>query len=80
MLAHSSSQWWRNAARSEGVLYKIENEMVYHHGHVRVFETNQSDKVHAALDLFRKKYGKETIDKWYGRGQGRVVVEMVDES
>src|SRR5438552_11189690 len=80
MLTHRSEQWWRNVAWNEDLLYKIENEMNYHSGYARVCETDHSNKVHAALDLFKKKYGQETVNKWYSHGQDRVVVELKDVS
>ncbi|HEV2119679.1 MAG TPA: nitroreductase/quinone reductase family protein [Candidatus Bathyarchaeia archaeon] len=68
-LAHENSHWWKNVAR----IPRVEVEV----GEI-LFEGNGSlaqEKLEHVFGLFRRKYGEDQVNRWYGghRSNRRVV-------
>jgi len=59
-LAHEDSEWWKNVEKTPRVEVEV--------GEI-LFEGNGSlaqDKLDYVFGLFRKKYGNDQVNRWYG--------------
>jgi hypothetical protein len=59
-LAHSDSNWWKNVKRTPRVEVEV--------GEI-LFEGNGSlaqEKLDHVFSLFRRKYGEDQVNRWYG--------------
>jgi hypothetical protein len=68
-LAHEDSNWWKNVEKAPRVEVEV--------GEI-LFEGNGSlaqDKLEHVFGLFRRKYGDDRVNRWYGgqRSNRRVV-------
>jgi len=59
-LAHESSHWWKNIVKNARV--EVEVSEILFEGSGRVV----SEKLDHVFQLFRKKYGPDQIERWYG--------------
>ena len=70
-LAHKGSQWWRNLSASPKS--EVDVLEVAFQGLGRLVP----DKMNHIYDLFRKKYGADQVERWYGGGRSqRQAVEI----
>jgi len=68
-LAHEDSDWWKNVEKTSRVEVEV--------GEI-IFEGNGSlvqEKLEYVFGLFRRKYGEDQVNRWYGgqRSSRRVV-------
>lgn len=68
-LAHEDSSWWKNVEKTRRVEVEV--------GEI-LFEGNGSlaqEKLDHVFNLFRRKYGEDQVNRWYGgqRSNRRVV-------
>lgn len=68
-LAHESSNWWKNIAENPRV--EVEVSEILFEGNGRLVQ----DKLDHVFELFRNKYGRDQVERWYGgnRSQRRAV-------
>ena len=68
-LAHESSHWWKNVAKTPRV--EVEVSEILFEGRGKLVQ----DKLDHVFDLFRRKYGTDRIERWYtgNRSQRRAV-------
>lgn len=59
-LAHESSNWWKNIVKNSRV--EVEVSEILFEGTGRVV----MEKLDHVFRLFRKKYGPDQIERWYG--------------
>jgi hypothetical protein len=70
-LAHESSNWWKNLAKTPRV--EVEVSEILFEGTGRLVQ----DKLDHVFELFRHKYGPDQIDRWYsGNRSKRRAVEI----
>ncbi len=62
-LAHKNSQWWKNVSNEPRV--EIELFDVAFQGLGRLVP----DKIGQIFELFRRKYGQDQVERWYGGKQ-----------
>lgn len=68
-LAHESSHWWKNIEKTPRV--EVEVSEILFEGTGRLVQ----EKLDHVFEIFRQKYGKDQIDRWYtgNRSQRRAV-------
>ena len=59
-LAHEASAWWKNLQRSPRV--EVEVGEILFEGTGKLVQEN----LEQVFTLFRKKYGDDQVDRWYG--------------
>ena len=70
-LAHESSLWWKNIVKTPRV--EVEVSEILFEGDGRLVP----DKLAHVIELFRRKYGEDQVEKWYGGSRSkRKVVEV----
>src|SRR6266498_623997 len=68
-LAHESSHWWKNIAKTPRI--EVEVSEILFEGTGRIVQ----DKLDHILELFRRKYGPDQVERWYsGNKKNRAVV------
>jgi hypothetical protein len=63
-LAHENSHWWKNIEKTPRV--EVEVSEILFQGKGRLVQ----DKLDHVFTLFRKKYGINQVERWYGEGRG----------
>ena len=63
-LAHKDSNWWKNIANNPRV--EVEVSEILFQGKGRL----APDKLDHVFNLFRKKYGANQVERWYGEQRG----------
>ena len=71
-LAHESSQWWKNMVKHSRV--EVEVSEILFEGTGRLVP----DKLDHIFELFRLKYGKDQVDRWYGGSRAKRKAVQVD--
>ncbi|HYY92570.1 MAG TPA: nitroreductase/quinone reductase family protein [Candidatus Dormibacteraeota bacterium] len=70
-LAHESSHWWKNIARTPRV--EVEVSEILFEGKGRLVQ----GKLDHVLELFRRKYGGDQVERWYsGNRSKRRAIEI----
>ena len=64
-LAHESSQWWKNIAKTARV--EVEVSEILFEGRGRIVQ----DKLDHILELFRRKYGPDQVERWYSGNRSK---------
>ena len=64
-LAHESSHWWRNILRNPRV--EVEVSEILFEGTGRIVP----EKLDHTYELFRRKYGRDQVEKWYGGSRAK---------
>jgi F420H(2)-dependent quinone reductase len=64
-LAHESSHWWKNIAKTQRV--EVEVSEILFEGTGRLVQ----DKLEHVFELFRRKYGPDRVDRWYGGNRSK---------
>src|SRR5436309_15842876 len=64
-LAHESSQWWKTIAKTPRI--EVEVSEILFEGTGRIVQ----DKVEHIFELFRRKYGPEQVERWYGASRSK---------
>src|SRR5881396_1003873 len=64
-LAHVSSQWWKNIAKTARV--ELEVSEVLFEGKGRI----DQDRLDHSLELLRRKYGSEKVERWYSGSRSK---------
>src|SRR5437879_10156695 len=59
-LAHESSHWWKNVIKTPRV--EVEVSEILFEGTGRLVP----EKLEHAFELFRHKYGRDQVERWYG--------------
>src|SRR6266567_4332880 len=62
-LAHESSHWWKNVVKTPRV--EVEVSEIIFEGTGRLVP----EKLEQTFELFRRKYGREQVERWYGGGE-----------
>lgn len=71
-LAHEDSHWWKNIEMTSRV--EVEASEILFEGNGRIVQ----DKLNHVFELFRRKYGDDQIETWYGGSRAkRKAVEVV---
>lgn len=70
-LAHEDSNWWKNIVKNPNV--EVEVSEILFQGKGRLVQ----EKLDHVFALFRKKYGANQVERWYGEQRGeRKTVEI----
>jgi hypothetical protein len=70
-LAHESSHWWKNISKTPRV--EVEVSEILFEGTGRLIQ----DKLDHIFELFRRKYGRDQVERWYsGNRSKRRAVEI----
>ena len=70
-LAHESSYWWKNIVKDARV--EVEVSEILFEGTGKLVQ----EKLDHVFELFRRKYGADQIDRWYGTSRGnRKAIEV----
>ena len=64
-LAHESSNWWKNIIRTPRV--EVEVSEILFEGNGRLVQ----EKLDHILELFRRKYGENQVERWYGGNRSK---------
>ncbi len=64
-LAHESSHWWKNIAQTPRV--EVEVSEILFEGKGRLVQ----DKLDHVFELFRRKYGHDKVERWYGGNRSK---------
>jgi hypothetical protein len=64
-LAHESSHWWKNIEKTPRV--EVEVSEILFEGSGRLVQ----DKLDHVFELFRRKYGKDQVERWYGGNRAK---------
>jgi hypothetical protein len=64
-LAHESSHWWKNIEKTPRV--EVEVSEILFEGTGRLVQ----DKLDHVFELFRRKYGKDQVERWYGGNRAK---------
>jgi len=64
-LAHEDSHWWKNVEEHPRVEVEVSEILFQGMGRLTV------DKLDHIFALFRRKYGDNQVEKWYGEKRGR---------
>ncbi len=64
-LAHESSHWWKNIAQTPRV--EVEVSEILFEGKGRLVQ----DKLDHVFELFRRKYGRDKVERWYGGNRSK---------
>ena len=64
-LAHESSHWWKNIAKTPRI--EVEVSEILFEGRGRIVQ----DKLDHIFELFRRKYGPEQVERWYGASRSK---------
>ncbi len=64
-LAHEDSHWWKNIAKNSRVEVEV-SEIVFQ-GKGRLVQ----EKLDHIFTLFRRKYGDNQVERWYGQKRGQ---------
>lgn len=64
-LAHENSFWWKNIVKTPRV--EVEVSEILFEGTGRL----APEKLEHIYNLFRRKYGDDQIDRWYGGGRSK---------
>ncbi len=59
-LAHESSHWWKNIAKTPRVEVEVSEILFEGTG---IIVQNKLDHI---FELFRRKYGRDKVERWYG--------------
>src|SRR2546422_1539621 len=59
-LAHESSHWWKNVVETPRV--EVEVSEILFEGTGRLVP----EKLEHTFELFRRKYGRDQVERWYG--------------
>jgi hypothetical protein len=59
-LAHESSHWWKNIVKTPRV--EVEVSEILFEGRGRLVP----ERLEHTFELFRRKYGREQVERWYG--------------
>lgn len=71
-LAHEDSHWWKNIETTSRV--EVEASEILFEGNGRIVPA----ELNRVFDLFRRKYGDDQIERWYGGSRAkRRAVEVV---
>lgn len=71
-LAHEDSHWWKNILKTPRV--EVEASEILFEGNGRIVQ----DKINHVFELFRRKYGGDQVERWYGGSRSkRTAVEIV---
>src|SRR5256885_16577141 len=62
-LAHESSHWWKNVVKTPRV--EVEVSEILFEGTARLVP----EKLEHTFELFRRKYGRDQVERWYGGGE-----------
>src|SRR5207247_6499609 len=65
LLAHGSSLWWKNIAKNPTI--EVEGSEILFEGTGRIVQ----DKLDHLFELFRRKYGPEQVERWYGASRSK---------
>src|SRR5207247_9699848 len=64
-LAHESSQWWKNIAKTPRI--EVEVSEILFEGKGRIAQ----DKLDHILELCRRKYGPDQVERWYSGNRSK---------
>lgn len=64
-LAHEESHWWKNIKKNPRV--EVEVSEILFEGTGRLVQ----DRLDRVFELFRKKYGPDQIERWYGGNRAK---------
>ncbi len=64
-LAHESSHWWKNIAQTPRG--EVEVSEILFEGKGRLVQ----DKLDHVFELFRRKYGRDKVERWYGGNRSK---------
>jgi hypothetical protein len=64
-LAHEASHWWKNIEKTPRV--EVEVSEILFEGTGRLVQ----DKLDHVFELFRRKYGKDQVERWYGGNRAK---------
>ncbi len=59
-LAHEDSHWWKNILKTPRV--ELEASEILFEGNGRIVQ----DRINHVFELFRRKYGADQVERWYG--------------
>jgi len=66
-LAHESSHWWKNLVKTPRV--EVDVSEILFEGQGRLVP----QKLDHIFELFRRKYGREQVERWYERSKRKAV-------
>ena len=71
-LAHEDSDWWKNVKKTPRVEIEVGEILFEGYGNLA------QEKLDDVFSLFRRKYGDDQVNRWYGGQRSKRVVVAVE--